>query len=266
MSTRTIAGMTIIAVLTVLSGARAFQTQDEGQERLNSLLAEANDLATKTFDNAGALKKYQEAETIDPQNYVMLWGTSRCYVDIGEHLPGKTDEERQMQLDYYQKALDYANRAVTANPTGSQGYLRRAIANGRVALFKGVWESLDLVKAVKTDTEKAIELDPNEPTAYYILGRTHAKVSEKPGFIRWPLGLSWASYEDAAKYYEKAIALRPDFIMYRLDAARTYVELDEFAKAKEQLRAIPGIADNDEDDPRFREEAKQLEKEIEDED
>ena len=127
-------------------------------------------------------------------------------------------------------------------------------------MFKGVWESLDLVKAVKSDTEKAIELDPKEATAHYILGRTHAKVSEKPGIIRWPLGLSWASYEESVEHYEKAIELRPDFIMYRLDAARAYVELEEYEKAKTHLKMIPSIDDNDEDDPKFRDEARELEK------
>ena len=264
MTTRMMGTATVLAILVLTSVASAFQTETGTQDRLSALLAEAEAFATVTFNNAEALNRYQEAEKIAPENYAMLWGMSRSYVDIGEHLPGKTDEERNEQLKYYEQALTYANKAVTAHPKKFQGYLRRAIANGRIALFKGVWESLDLVKAVKADTEKAIELDPNDATAYYILGRTHAKVSEKPGIVRWPLGLSWASYEDAAKYYEKAIALRPDFIMYRLDAARTYAELEEYGKAKAELQAISSIADNDEDDPKFREEAKELAKVIED--
>jgi Tfp pilus assembly protein PilF len=145
------------------------------------------------------------------------------------------------------------------------GYTRRAIANGRVALFRGIWESLDLVKQVKADIEKAIALDSKNATAYYILARTHAKVAERPRMVRWPLGLSWASNEEAAKYYEQSIALRPGFIMYRLDAARTYVELEEYAKAREHLTAIPTLAKEDEDDDRFRKEAADLLKKIESE-
>lgn len=258
MNTRQKVYSTILVLCIFLPVAVAQESPVGEPADLKTLLEEANTLATVTFDNGGALKKYQEAEKIDPNNYDMMWGTSRCYIDIGEHLPGKTDEERQAQLDMYQKALDYANRAVTAHPTLAQGYLRRAIANGRVALFKGVWESLDLVKSVKADTEKAIELDPADPTAHYILGRTHAKVSEKPGIVRWPLGLSWASFEESVQHYEQAISLRPDFVMYRLDAARAYVELDEYDKARKHLQAIPAIPDNDEDDPKFRMEAKEL--------
>jgi len=174
MTTRQKAYTIVFAFLAITTSALSFQDASGSQARIDSMLAEASNLATVTFENTKALKLYQEAEKIDPDNYEMLWSTSRCYVDIGEHLSATTDQERQAQLEHYEKALAYANRAVEAHPTFSQGYLRRAIANGRVALFKGVWESLDLVKAVKKDTEKAITLDPKDATAYYILGRTHA--------------------------------------------------------------------------------------------
>ena len=263
MSNRPVPFIGLCALLfVVVLPLSAVQNTTLPPDTVQALVAEANDLATVQFRNADALARYQAAEKLDPKNYAALWGISRCYVDIGEHLPSKTDEEKQVQLDHYQKSLDYANRAIEANSQGSMGYLRRAIANGRVALFKGVWESLDLVKSVKADAEKAIALDPSNATAYYILGRTHAKVSERPGIVRWPLGLSWASYEDAVKYYEEALTLRPDFIMYRLDAARAYVELDEYETARMHLAAIPSISNQDEDDDQYRKEASALAEEI----
>jgi tetratricopeptide (TPR) repeat protein len=120
------------------------------------------------------------------------------------------------------------------------------------------------VKVVKSDCEKAIDLDKDNAGAYYVLGRTNAKLCEKPKIIRWPLGLSWANYEDARTNYEKAILLRPTFIMYRLDAARTYVELDQYDKAKEQLTRIVALPTEDEDDNQFRKEAKDLLEKIKD--
>lgn len=222
------------------------------------LVAEGDSCSQKAFDNAEALKKLLDAKTIDGSNYEVLWMLSRTYADIGELLPTTTDVEKQKQLETYEKALDYANKAIAVNPNGSMGYARRAIANGRIALFRGVWDSIDIVKQTKTDCEKAIALDPTNSVAYYVLGRAHAKVSEKPGIIRWPLGLSWASVDDAVKNYEKAIALRPTFIMYRLDAARSYVELDDYKKAKEYLQMIPSLEKQNQSDDKFRTEAKEL--------
>jgi FimV-like protein len=231
---------------------------------VSQLISEGNDFAEKLFDNQMALEKYTEALSLSPHDYEILWRLSRTFVDIGEHLAHKTDAEKQKQLEWYEKSLDFAKKAIEANPKGAMGYTRKAIANGRIALFRGVWESLDLVKQTKADCEKAISLDTTEPAAYYVLGRTNAKVCEKPRIIRWPLGLGWASMDDAVKNYEKSIELRPNFIMYRLDCARAYVEMDEYEKAREQLTKIASMSKEDEDDDVFRKEATELLEEIKD--
>jgi tetratricopeptide (TPR) repeat protein len=245
----------LIAVL--LTAAAAAQNAQVAQ-----LIEEGDKYAEKTFENQKALDSFEQALKLDANNAEVLWRISRSYVDIGEHLPSGTKEEKAKQLDFYQKSLDYANKAIAANPNSSMAYTRRAIANGRVALFKGIWDSIDLVKQVKADCEKAIQLDKNNPAAYYVLARTNAKVCEKPKMVRWPLGLSWANLDDARANYEKAIALRPSFIMYRLDAARTYTELDEYAMAREQLGKIQSMPTEDEDDNQFRKEAKDLYEQI----
>jgi tetratricopeptide (TPR) repeat protein len=231
---------------------------------VSTFIAVGDSFSTKTFENEKALDAFMKAYAIEPNNYEILWRISRSYVDIGEHQPAITKEDKVKQLETYQKSLDFAELALKANPNGSMGYTRRAIANGRVALFKGVWDSIDLVKQVKVDCEKAIQLDKENPAAYYVLARTHAKLCEKPKIIRWPLGLSWANYEEARANYEKAIAMRPTFIMYRLDAARTYAELDEYDKAKDQLTRIAVLPTEDEDDNQFRKEAKDLLERIKD--
>jgi tetratricopeptide (TPR) repeat protein len=246
---------TLTAMAALLSNAQT----------ISSLIAEADNFSTVEFENQKALDKLLEAEKIDTNNFSVLWRISRSYVDIGEHLPGKTDEEKEKQLAYYQKAADYAEKAMNASPDSAMGYIRHAIAQGRVALFKGVWSAIDFVKQVKADCEKAIALDPHNAAAYYILGRTHAKLCEKPKLVRWPLGLGWANMEEALKNYDKAVALRPNFILYRLDAARAYVEEDEYKKAKDLLISISAIAKQDEDDDQYRKEAKELLEKIKDE-
>jgi len=226
--------------------------------KVNQLIAEGNNFAEKVFDNQKALTAYNEALSISPNDYEILWRLSRTYVDIGEHLPTKTDAEKQKQLEFYEKSLDFAQKAVTANPKGAMGYTREAIANGRIALFKGVFKAPGLVKQTKADCEKAILLDRFDATAYYVLGRTHAKVMEKPGIVRWAAGLDWASMDDAIKNYEKSIELRPNFIMYRIDCARAYIEMDEYKKAREHLLKIASLPKEDEDDDVFRKDALEL--------
>lgn len=232
--------------------------------RVGQLIAEGDNFSEKLFDNQKALDVFNEALSLSPNDYEILWRLSRTYVDIGEHLPDTTDAEKQKQLEFYEKSADFAKKAIAANPNGAMGYTRDAIASGRIALFRGIWDALDLVKQTKTDCEKAISLDPANQGAYYVLGRTNAKVCEKPKFIRWPLGLGWANMDDAIKNYEKSIELRPRFIMYRLDCARAYVEENEYGKARTHLLKIATLPKQDEDDDVFRKEALELLEKIKD--
>jgi len=248
-----------------LSATKASATTVAGDSnKVSQLIAAGNNFAEKVFDNQKALDMYTEALALSPNNYEVLWRLSRTYVDIGEHLSDKTDAEKDKQLEFYEKSMDFAKKAIAVNPKGAMGYTREAIANGRIALFKGVFKAPGLVKQTKADCEKAILLDPSDATAYYVLGRTHAKVMEKPGFVRWAAGLDWASMDDAIKNYEKSIELRPNFIMYRLDYARALVEMDEYGKAREQLTKISTLPKEDEDDDIFRKDALELLNKIKD--
>ncbi|MBI5464206.1 MAG: hypothetical protein HY966_04555 [Ignavibacteriales bacterium] len=250
----------IVLSLAALVGLRAQSPQAD----VDTLIAEGDKASTKQFDNKAALEKFDQAFKLAPSNVEVLWRLSRTYVDIGEHLPATTDEEKKKQLETYEMSLDFANKAVAANPSSSMAYTRRAIASGRIGLFKGVWDALDLVKQTRVDCEKALSLDPKNASALYVMGRLHARLIEKPKIVRWPLGIGWANIEDAIKYYELAIAARPEFIMYRLDVARVYVEDDNYAKAKEHLAKIDSISKQDEDDDQFRKEAKELSEKIKD--
>jgi tetratricopeptide (TPR) repeat protein len=254
--------LVLLVLCGLLTPSFAFNSSDTSA--VGRLLSEGDEFAEKVFDNQKALEKYEAVLALAPNDYEILWRLSRTYVDIGEHLPVKTDAEKQRQLGLYEKSLSFAQKAIAVNPQGAMGFTREAIANGRIALFRGIWDALDLVKKTKLDCETAIGLDPKEPAAYYVLGRTHAKVCEKPKFVRWPLGLGWANMDDAIKYYEKAIELRPTFIMYRLDCARAYVEEDEYTKAREHLTAIATLSKEDEDDDTFRKDAQELLEKIKD--
>ncbi|GMU95490.1 tetratricopeptide repeat protein [Ignavibacterium album] len=237
-------------------------------QSLEELLKEGDNLVTK-FENQKALEVYQKADKLFPNNWEVYWRLSRAYVDIGEHLPDKTDKEKDTQLEYYKKAFDYADKAVKLAPNQSITYVRRAIASGRIALFEGVFSAVGTVKDVKSDCEKAIQLGNGgnyvQALAHYVLGRTHLKVCEKPYLVRLPLGLGWGDTEKAVQLLETANKLRPNFRMFMLELAKAYIEEDEFTKAKELLLKIEKAPVADEDDDKVLSEAKQLYEKIKNE-
>ena len=215
---------------------------------IEALIAEGDSLH-KLFDNQSAKAKYLQALELDSSNVETLWRLSRAQVDIGEHL------SHNQQEAYFQQARKYAISAIQADTMHPQAYLRNAIALGKIALYKGVFKSISLVKQVRENLEKCLEIDPDEPTAHYVMARTHAKLCQKSRLVRKLLGLSWANEETALQEYQTAIKLDDSFIMYRLDYAKLLIDLKRNKEAAEQLKIIANLPIRDEDDQAFKEEA-----------
>ena len=232
-------------------------------DSLKTMLKSGDDLFFK-FDNSGAYQVLLDADKKFPHNAEILWRLCRVETHVADRMPVSTDQQKDDQLKVYQIALGYADSAIVADPKNSMAYTFRAAANGKVALFKGVFSVAPIVKQVRDDCERAISLDPNNSIAYYIMGRTHAKLAEKPTVFRWPLGLAWGNLDDAIRFYDKAISLDPNFVMFRFDLARAYMSDDEYEKAREQLNMIPNIPDRDEVDDSLKTEARQLMQKIKD--
>lgn len=232
-------------------------------------LIEEGDKYYSKFENEKALEAYKKAEKLDNNNVEALWRISRAYVDIGEHMPASTDEQEEAQLATYQKALEYAEKSIKSAPNMSVAYLRRAIANGRIALFKGIFSVAGVVNSVKADLEKAIQLGNGgkdiQSVAHYVLARTHAKTSDKWKPARSILGLGWADNEIALQEYKNAIELKPNFVMFYVDYAISLIREDEYKTAREMLNKALNSPVDDEDDDKRKAEAKQLLNEIKNE-
>jgi tetratricopeptide (TPR) repeat protein len=237
------------------------QTVDELLKQGDQFVAE--------FQNQKALEIYQQAEKLEPNNWEVLWRISRSHVDLGEKMPDKTDKQKDEQEKVYKKAFEYADKSVKNASGQSITYVRRAIANGRIALFEGVFSAIGTVKDVKADCEKAIQLGNGgnyvQALAHYVLGRTHLKVCEKSYLVRLPLGLGWGDTEKAVQLLETAVKLKPNFRMFLFELAKAYVEEDEYDKAKDTLKKVEKAPVVDEDDDKVLADAKKLYEEIKNE-
>jgi len=216
----------------------------------------------KKFDHQSALKTYFTADSLYGSNWILMWKISRAYIDIAEKLPGETAEEEDEKKIEFEKALFYADSSVKLAPSEAEAYLRRAIANGKIALFEGIFSSIGSLNDVRDDAERAIELGSGgnytQALAHYILGRAHYKVCEKPFLLRLPLGLGWGDMEDSIRELEMAVKLRPNFRIFYLALAKSYIEESEYEKAKEILAQLQKAPFVDEDDDLVLEEAKRL--------
>lgn len=76
-------------------------------------------------------------------------------------------EKRQLG----EKALDAAQRAVTANPNNTQTHLSLAIVYGRIALDEPARRKVEMSRLIRQEAETAAHLDPKNDYAWHVLGR-----------------------------------------------------------------------------------------------
>jgi tetratricopeptide (TPR) repeat protein len=231
-------------------------------------LINQGDKYTEEFNNEKALDSYLKADKLSPDNWQILWRISRAYVNIGVHMPSSNGDQEDAQLAEFEKALNYSERSVKLAKDESVVYVRRAVVNGRIALFKGVFTVGGIVNKVKEDCEKAIKIGNGDTytqaLAHYVLGRTHAKVSEKWAPARAILGLGWADKDTALSELKKAVNLYPNFRMFYLELGKAYLGDDEYDKAKFYLNKVLESPKKDEDDDQVLAEARQLLKDLND--
>ncbi|MGB5849320.1 MAG: hypothetical protein WBH40_12580 [Ignavibacteriaceae bacterium] len=225
-------------------------------------LMQEGDNYYKEFNHQSALETYSIADSLYPGNWVLMWKMSRAYVDLAEKMPQETGKEEDVKKLEFDKALFYADSSVKLAPNEAEAYVRKAIASGKIALFEGIFSAIGSVNDVRDDSEHAIELgnggNYTQALAHNILGRVHYKVCEKAYLVRLPLGLGWGDMEDSIRELEMAVKLRPNFRMFYLALAKSYLEEDEYEKAKETLIQLEKAPFVDEDDDQVLQEAKEL--------
>lgn len=194
--------------------------------------------------------------------YDVLYRMARLHV-----LLGNDERNEQQQLALYEKALDYGNRAVAANAKGMGGFVYRAAANGKIALFKGIFSVAGVVALVRDDASQAIRLSNDTPkmlaAAHYILGRAHLNLAKKPKLFRAPLGLGWGSIDEAFRNLKRARELRPGFIMFELEYANCLAEMDDENGAIAHARTIAGMRNQEPGDPQRKQDAIELIRDLE---
>jgi tetratricopeptide (TPR) repeat protein len=208
---------------------------------------------------AAALPHYEAALAVVANNYEALWKASRTAVDIGE-LEANADTRKQT----YQKAEQYARRAVEANPADPEGHFHLARSLGRTALSLGKRDRVKYAGEVRAHALHALERNSRHPGALHVMGVWNAEIMRLSGLQRFAaktlLGgkiFSEASWKEAVRYMEAAVAAEPERIVHRVDLAEIYEDVGEKAKAREQYELIGRAAVLEAKDPIYKREAEE---------
>jgi tetratricopeptide (TPR) repeat protein len=190
------------------------------------------DRALDAGDYQEAINQYQAAVDQRADNIEALYKLARAKVYLAETLTGAEAEA------LYTQAADHARAAIAVAPDDPNTHMELARALGRLAQFKGVLQSLNLASEVKSELEKALELDPNFAPALHALAL-------------WHLNVPWIAGGRSAQtrpLFEQSIAAEPEEIVHYTDYGDALIQLGDNEAAKIQLEkalALPAVTAQD---------------------
>lgn len=200
----------------------------------------------------------QQAEQLEPDNFEVVWRLARAHFDFSDN-----SEDATVISDNFYKGLDYAKKALELDDSRAESHKWYGILIGKVGELEGTKQKILNSYEVKDHTLKAIELDPEDDGNFHVMGRWHYTLSDLSWFERKIAGLIYAtppeaSFEEAAEYFKKAIALEPTDIRNHLWLGNTYVALDKNELAKQEYNAALAITAENDSDRKLQKEAQEL--------
>ncbi|TNE71457.1 tetratricopeptide repeat protein [bacterium] len=221
------------------------------------LLQEANQIKEKDYEKALAL--YSQVIDADPNNFEATWNLAFLYTKVGNRAAKKEDKET-----YFKKAMELSEKSLQLDPNSTYSHYVYAVALGRMGDIMGAKQRVQNATLIKEHTEKALEIDPSHAAAWHLLGKLNYRLhnlnmAEKAAAAVLFGGLpSGVSTEKAAEYYQKAVDLRGDYLLYRLDLSVALIKLGKKAEAKKVLEKAITLPAITEDDPQNIEDCKNL--------
>ena len=225
---------------------------------INALIKEGNRLESVP-DEKAAFHKFKEVLKLNAINIYALNKCSELCSRIGQRETVNT----KLRSDYYKAAKIYAETALKVDPTNSEANCVMSIALGRSSMSKSGKEKIENAKEVKKYVDAAIAGDNKNFKAWHVLGRWQYEISNLNGLERGLVkllygGLPPATLKQSIFAFEKARALRPEFILNYYEMAKAYKDNNNEAKAIAYLKLLITLPNQTEDDPTIKEWSKAL--------
>src|SRR6266481_562838 len=184
----------------------------------STLIRKADQLDAQEQADA-AIDALKQAEKISPNNSDVLIKLSRDYSDKIDAV-----KDRSEKLHYANLCLEYAKKAVRQAPDSSDAHVCLSIAYGKMTDFVDNKTKMEYSKVVKSEAEKAVDLDPQSDLGWLILARWNFEMATLNPILR---GIAQALYgqlppaskERAVEYFQKAIAAAPQKIIHHAEYA-----------------------------------------------
>jgi tetratricopeptide (TPR) repeat protein len=178
----------------------------------------------------------------DQDSYEIKWRLARALYCYAKTFPNIRDA-----ANHVREAYSYADAAVKQNDAHFAGHKWMSVLLDAKSGLDGLRERVGQLHNVKYHMEKAVELNPEDATSWYILGEYAYGLADLPWYSRTAMTTVLANpptgtYEEALEYFLKAENTRPGFYsMNLLMLGKCYYNLKSIEKAKEFLELASKI-------------------------
>jgi len=229
---------------------------------INALIREADRLESVP-DEKAAFRKFKEVLKGNAANIYALNKCSELCSRIGQREITNT----KLRDEYYLAAKIYAETALKINPKNSEANCVMAIALGRSSMSKSGRDKIINAKEIKKYVDAAIANDPGNFKAWHVLGRWQYEISNLNALERSLVkllygGLPPATLKQSIHAFEKARALRPEFILNYFEMAKAYRDNHNKTKAIACLQVMLTLPIQTEDDPAIKQLGKTMLKDL----
>lgn len=242
----------LLTFLLLLSGM-AFS-----QSRLAKTLTDAKKM--KDANNIPlALAKYQQALSMDPDNFEALWNASLFSASMG-----RQQNDESVRDKYFIDAKRLAEKAIRTNPNIADGYYALAVALDEYVDIVNMKERISLLPDLRKNSMEALRLNPEIYGAWHLLGRWNYRVSnmtiqEKLAYNRQFGSLpNNASYDYATRCFKNALEKKEDVIVFHYDLARAYYALGARPQTREACMRCLNLNNVFPEDPYYKSECANL--------
>lgn len=156
---------------------------------------------------------------------------------LGSSLAGNSPNGA-LKTQYIVRATTYAERSIILKSTSKEAHLNYIIAIGlQSANAKSPTEKLKHASIIKREADYLLSLDSSYAPAYFIIGKWHLSLASLSWLEKTACDFLFGgmpedvSLENAMQYFEKAIQLQPDCILYHYNKALTLKKLGRTKEA-----------------------------------
>ncbi len=204
-----------------------------------------------------AIATLKQAEKISPNNPDVLIKLSQDYSDRADDA-----RDRSQKLAFARLCLEYAKKAVHVAPESSDAHACLSVGYGKMTDFVDNKTKMEYSKVVKSEAERAIQLNPKNDVALLILARWNFEMATLNPVLKVIAQTLYgqlppASKEQAIEYFQKAIAAAPDRIVHHAEFAEALDSMGKTTEARVEWLKVQQLKPTDATDRRYVAEAEQ---------